>query len=117
MITTSKPPKEPEPIVRKRGPASTRLDECKHWLADHLKDGPLAVTEIRCASEAKGFSAGVLYGARDALGVSEFQGVRGKRWQLPVVDVVGDCDISDISDISDNIEKFTDTPCRNSSAT
>jgi hypothetical protein len=56
---------------RKRGPAPSRLEDCKRWLAELLTPNSQRLREIRSRSRAAGFSPSRLYRAREALVVEE----------------------------------------------
>jgi hypothetical protein len=73
------PPKESDPMPKRRGPAPEKLEECKTWLAAQLTPNPTRVSVVRKAGEQAGFAAGTLYAARDALGVAEYD-LEGRKW-------------------------------------
>ena len=77
------PPKEPDPVPKKRGPSPEKLEECKTWLAAQLTPNPARVFVVRKAAEQAGHATGTLYAARDALGVSEYELDGRKWWKLP----------------------------------
>ncbi len=77
------PPKEPDPVPKKRGPSPEKLEECKTWLAAQLTPNPARVSVVRKAAEQAGHAVGTLYAARDALGVSEYELDGRKWWKLP----------------------------------
>ncbi|MEW4568503.1 AAA family ATPase [Tautonia sp. JC769] len=76
------PPTGPEPRSRKRGPSPEKLEACKTWLAERLTT-PSMVVDVRRDAEAENFSAGTLYGARDALSADEYTLDGRKWWKLP----------------------------------
>ena len=77
------PPKEPDPMPKKRGPSPEKLEECKTWLAAQLTPNPARVSVVRKAAEQAGLVTGTLYAARDALGVAEYELEGRKWWKLP----------------------------------
>jgi hypothetical protein len=77
------PPREPEPVPKKRGPSPEKLEECKTWLAEQLTPNPARVSVVRKAAEQAGFAVGTLYAARDDLGVVEYDLDRRKWWKYP----------------------------------
>ena len=77
------PPKEPDPVSKKRGPSPEKLEECKTWLAAQLTPNPDRVSVVRKAADQAGHAAGTLYAARDALGISEYELDGRKWWKLP----------------------------------
>ncbi|MGA2701530.1 MAG: AAA family ATPase [Isosphaeraceae bacterium] len=77
------PPKEPDPMPKRRGPAPEKLEECKTWLAAQLTPNPTRVRDVRKTAEQAGFAPGTLYAARDALGVAEYDLDDRKWWKLP----------------------------------
>ena len=79
----SEPPKEPDPVPKKRGPSPEKLEECKTWLAAQLTPNPARVSVVRKAAEQAGHATGTLYAARDALGVSEYELEGRKWWKMP----------------------------------
>lgn len=75
---------------RKPAPAS-QTTLCQKWLADYLKkSGPAKVQVIRDEAKAAGFeSSGIIYAAKDRLGIDEYEvpegpkGHKYKWWKLP----------------------------------
>jgi hypothetical protein len=84
------PPREPDPLPRKRGPVPVKQEACKKWLANYLTPNPAMVKDVRTHAEAAGFSADTLYKAKDAIGVEEYPQHGFKWWKLPLVEDVGD---------------------------
>jgi hypothetical protein len=81
------PPKEPDPVPKRRGPAPEKLEECKTWLATQLTPNPTRVSAIRKAADQATYGASTLYAARDALGVAEYELGGRKWWKLPARNV------------------------------
>jgi hypothetical protein len=77
------PPREPEPVPKKRGPSPEKLDECKTWLAEQLTPNPARVSVVRKAADQAGFATGTLYAARDAIGAAEYELEGRKWWKVP----------------------------------
>jgi hypothetical protein len=67
--------------VEGAGPPPTKLLACIEWLRDQL-DLPGRVSDIRNAAEKAGFSAKVLYSARERLPIMEYEVENRKWWQL-----------------------------------
>src|SRR5262249_50716399 len=74
-----RPPEEPAWLEAKRPGKPTKVDEAEAWLAKHLESGEKRVSSARTEAEAKGFSPGTLYAAKDRLGVEEYVS-GGKMW-------------------------------------
>jgi hypothetical protein len=96
------PPKEPEAFPRRRGPAPIKLEECKGWLKKLLTPNPVRVTDVRRDAEKAGYSADVLYRARNALKAEELKLDHRLWWKLPPV---GDSNVGQ-SNNSDNSDKL-----------
>lgn len=85
------PPEAPGPQRfggAKTGPPPAEVAECMAWLAQRLADGAVPVARLRTETEARGWSTGTLYKARDRSGVVEDRrGVRNHmHWSLPRVE-------------------------------
>ena len=74
------PPAAPEP--HKMGRPPVKLEPCKRWLSDRLTPNPDRVMDIRTAAEKEGYSAGVLYRAKDAMGIEEYVLDGCKWWKI-----------------------------------
>lgn len=69
--------------IKKTRSGSTKAEACSQWLLNLLKDEPKKVIEIRSLAEADGYSAKVLYAARDLGKITEFEKGGRKWWQHP----------------------------------
>ncbi|GAC1343685.1 MAG: hypothetical protein NVSMB14_07760 [Isosphaeraceae bacterium] len=87
------PPSSPEGEgARRKGPPPVKLDACKSWLLERLTPNPAPVVDLRKDAAAAGVissqeSAGLLYQAKEALGVEEYEVDRRKWWKLPIGDI------------------------------
>jgi hypothetical protein len=81
-----KPPTKPESDSRP-GPVPVKMNACMEWLREHLGHTPKRVSVVRDAAAKAGFSASVLYKAKDALGVEEFEAENRKWWKLTTDDL------------------------------
>jgi hypothetical protein len=69
----------------KPGPAPAKTQECLHWIKLILSQGRMRVSALRRQAEEAGWSAGLLYKARDAGGIEETEEGGYKFWALPTV--------------------------------
>jgi hypothetical protein len=103
------PPREPDPAPRRPGPPPAKLNECKAWLIEQLTPNPAAVKDVRDSAEKAGYSADVLYRAKDAVGADEYVVGRRKWWKLPLAPPANSGRVGDVgvpnSDNSDNSDK------------
>jgi hypothetical protein len=73
------PPEAPDAGPARSGPAPARQKECQDWLGSQLNGHPVRVSHLRRAAEEAGFSAPLLYRAKDALRLEELE-IEGKKW-------------------------------------
>lgn len=64
---------------QERGP-STKARECADWLTEALTEKPRRVSEVRKASEEKGYSTNILYKAKTVAGAIESEDSQGYKW-------------------------------------
>jgi hypothetical protein len=68
--------------VEGAGSPPTKVVACIEWLREQLDGGPGRVSDIRNDAEKAGFSAPVLYKAKDKLPIMEYEVENRKWWQL-----------------------------------
>jgi hypothetical protein len=79
---TYDPDPSPAPEPRRPGRSPVKSESCKRWLADRVGPSGAPVAEVRRDAEKAGYSAGVLYDARDALRFEELT-IEGRKWWRP----------------------------------
>jgi hypothetical protein len=78
------PPLKPGPP---RCDHSPKREACMQWLRQRLTPNSSRVSEVRSDAEQAGYSAGILYQAKEALKVTEYVERGRKWWSLPIPSV------------------------------